>query len=262
MVGIEVGRREGEVAGKRGVRAERKGERNQEERRGRVGKKIPAPEPSPSKLTPLQGPLRPPGHVAVSAGRRACDWRVIDVLGLACPVRASEHGQGIAPRGPGPGREGTVPRQVWPPRGTSPSRGARGHRRRRGPLSVCHLALIGDWLWNRARNEGARGQTKSTHKCQVVSFQGHALQPPGPEMHTADAINQANRMCISSRCVAVNREKTTAWVRRRTPKKRQREPATRAYPIFLFPPPRAAQPTPTPHLRSTTSTSHQWACTH
>ena len=60
--------------------------------------------------------------------------RVRDVLGLARPVRASEHGQGIAPRGPGPGREGIVPHQVWPPLGTSPSRSARGHRRRRGPL--------------------------------------------------------------------------------------------------------------------------------
>ena len=54
---IEVGRREGEVAGGRGARAERKGERNQEERRGRVGKKIPALEPSSSKLTPQISPL-------------------------------------------------------------------------------------------------------------------------------------------------------------------------------------------------------------
>ena len=43
-------------------------------------------------------------------------------------------------------------------------------------------------------------------------------------------------MCVSSRCLAVNREKTTAWVRRRAPKKRQRERAGDAcVPGFPFP---------------------------
>ena len=59
--------------------------------------------------------------------------RVRDVLGLARPVRASEHGQGIAPWVPGPGREGTAHRQVWPLWGTYPTRRARRRRRRRGP---------------------------------------------------------------------------------------------------------------------------------
>ena len=69
--------------------------------------------------------------------------RVSDVLGLACPVRASEHGQGIAPWGPGPGREGTAHRQVWPLGGTYPSRHARRHRHQAGPGCALPAAHAG-----------------------------------------------------------------------------------------------------------------------
>ena len=88
-------------------------------------------------------------RAALIAGRRACEcvpgirstpgWgegrqRPLPTLLLGGHPDRHTLGQGIAPRGPGPGREGTVPRQVWPPRGTSPCRRARGHRRQRGPL--------------------------------------------------------------------------------------------------------------------------------
>ena len=63
---------------------------------------------------------------------------------------------------------------------------------------MCPLAVFGDGLWYCARDEGAQGQTKSAHKCQVVSFEGDVLLPPGPGTHTADTTNQAKRMCVSS----------------------------------------------------------------
>ena len=50
---------------------------------------------------------------------------------------------------------------------------------------MCLLAVFGDGLWYCARDEGAQGQTKSAHKCQVVSFEGDVLLPPGPGTHTA-----------------------------------------------------------------------------
>ena len=102
--------------------------------------------------------------------------RVSDVLGLAFPVRASEHGQGIAPWGPGPGREGTAHRQVWPLGGTYPSRHARRHHHQAGPgcaLPAAHAGgrtsgrdtvrsqrpTVRDWVRNAQKNKagGALG---------------------------------------------------------------------------------------------------------
>ena len=77
------------------------------------------------QLAPLAGPLRPPGHAAVIAGRRACEgcaW-----LGTPCPgvrTRAGDRAMGPGPREgrhrppPGVAALGHVPH---PPRTAPPS---------------------------------------------------------------------------------------------------------------------------------------------
>ena len=77
------------------------------------------------QLAPLAGPLRPPGHAAVMAGRRACEgcaW-----LGTPCPgvrTRAGDRAMGPGPREgrhrppPGVAALGHVPH---PPRTAPPS---------------------------------------------------------------------------------------------------------------------------------------------